>query len=272
MLRSARVIRPFQSPRVNIDIAVTACHSFVTMQEHHTSIVFPIRINRYLALQGVATRRAADVLIQQGQVFLNGKRAKLGDQVQAGDEVKLKKELRTKRPEYLYVAYYKPRGVVSHSPGAGERDIAAGNPFPGTFPLGRLDKESEGLIILTNDGRVTDRLLHPRYAHEKEYRVKVREYVSRTVIDILTRPIESEGETLTAKTVEPVGPHEIRFVLTQGKRHQLRRMCAAANLTVERLLRTRIMGVRLGRVRPGQGRVLSGEAKRAFLADLGLRD
>lgn len=236
------------------------------------SIPFPIRINRYMALQGFSTRRGADALIKQGQVFLNGKRAKLGDQVQAGDEVKLKKDLRRRPPEHLYVAYYKPRGVVSHSPVAGERDIAAANPFPGTFPLGRLDKESEGLIILTNDGRVTDRLLHPRYAHEKEYRVKVREYVSRAVIETLSQPVVSEGETLIAKEVEPLGPHDIRFVLTQGKRHQLRRMCAAANLTVERLLRTRIMGVRLGRVRPGQGRILTGEARQAFLADLGLKD
>jgi 16S rRNA U516 pseudouridylate synthase RsuA-like enzyme len=133
------------------------------------SIPFPVRINRYLALRGLTTRKAADGLIAAGRVLVNGQPATLGMKVNAEDSVEIQGEVRTK--PYRYIAYYKPRGIITHSPVRKEKSIADIFPEKGVFPIGRLDKASEGLILLTDDGRVTERLLHPRFVHEKEYEV-----------------------------------------------------------------------------------------------------
>lgn len=235
-------------------------------------IPFPVRINRYLALKGIATRRAADDLINAGRVRINGKRAALGDRVQEGDVVEVAGKSRQERAQPLvYIAYYKPRGVVTHSPKPGQRAIADAPGIPrGVFPVGRLDKDSEGLIILTNDGRVTERLLHPRFEHEKEYIVQVRERVSPMVKKILEGGVVCEGEKLTAKEVTIDGPHMMTIILTEGKKHQIRRMCSAAHLTVEKLKRVRIMDVRLGPLGSGKTRALEGRVLQKFLSSLGL--
>jgi 16S rRNA U516 pseudouridylate synthase RsuA-like enzyme len=136
---------------------------------------YPMRINKYLAHEGVATRRAADELIAKGRVLINKKIAKLGDKVILSDTVELVGTMTPKR--FLYYAYNKPVGVITHSPQLGEKDIKQSvtkgkgkSEMNDVFPVGRLDKDSSGLIILTNDGRVTDRLLNPDYDHDKEYR------------------------------------------------------------------------------------------------------
>ena len=118
-------------------------------------ITYPIRINRYLALRGLSTRRGADELIASGLVKLNNKKAKLGDRVESTDVVEIVRDKQHKAKEYSYIVYYKPRGIITHSPQENEQSIGDISGFPGLFPLGRLDKASEGLIILTDDGRVT---------------------------------------------------------------------------------------------------------------------
>ena len=234
-------------------------------------IPFPVRINRYLALKGIATRRAADDLISAGRVRINGKRATLGDRVEHGDVVDVAGKRQDRSKPLIYLAYYKPRGVVTHSPTPGQRSIADAEGIPrGVFPMGRLDKESEGLIILTNDGRVTERLLHPRFEHEKEYVVQVREKVSPMYKKIFEGGVVCDGEKLTAKEVSIDGPHMMTVILTEGKKHQIRRMCAAAHLTVDRLKRVRVMDVRLGPLGSGKVRALEGRTLKKFLADLGL--
>ena len=130
-----------------------------------------IRINKYLATQGVSTRRNADKLILAGKVLINGRKAVVGDKVVEGDKVEISKKIKN---DYIYYAYYKPRGVITHSPQRGEKDISSSINLEGVFPIGRLDKDSEGLIILTNDGRITDRLLNPKYDNDKEYLVKTK--------------------------------------------------------------------------------------------------
>ncbi len=236
-------------------------------------ITFPIRINRYLALRGIATRHAADELIVAGSVLLNGQKARLGDRVMsANDSVEVVKNRQRAKKQYSYVAYYKPRGIITHSPQEGEQAIGDISGFPGLFPLGRLDKSSEGLILLTDDGRVTERLLHPRFAHEKEYVVTAREKILPRTEAILEGGIESEGERLTAKRVETSGPHTLKIILTEGKKHQIRRMLDALHLTVEKLVRVRIMGVHLGALKPGHSRQLKGSARASFLKSIGLEE
>lgn len=234
---------------------------------------FPLRINRYLALRGLVTRRAADELIAAGSVLINGERAKLGDRVASeSDRVEIIKNKKQAKKEHAYVAYYKPRGVITHSPQADEKSIQDVSGFAGLFPLGRLDKASEGLIILTDDGRVTERLLHPRFAHEKEYVVTVREKVHSQAKAILEQGVESEGEMLAAKRVEASGPHTLKIILTEGKKHQIRRMLDTLHLTVEKLVRIRVMGVHLGALKTGQARVLKGSARASFLKSLDLEE
>ena len=233
-------------------------------------IQFPIRINRYLALKGLATRRGADELVSAGLVRLNGEKAKLGDQVKETDTVEVEKGKKSSEKKLVYIAYYKPRGIITHSPQEGEQAIGDIAGFPGTFPIGRLDKASEGLIILTNDGRITERLLHPRFAHEKEYTVTVREEVLPAVRKILEEGVKSDNEWLKAKKVTLSGAHTLIIVLTQGKKHQIRRMLDGVRLTVEKLVRTRIMGVYVGALKPGKARFLEDKAKKAFLDSLDL--
>jgi len=233
---------------------------------------FPIRINRYLALRGLTTRRGADEFIALGLVKLNGKKAKLGDRVESADVVEVIRDKKRKVKDFSYVVYYKPRGIITHSPQGEEQSIGDISGFSGLFPLGRLDKASEGLILLTDDGRVTDRLLHPRFAHEKEYLATVREKIPSNARMILENGVENEGEMLVAKKIQTAGPHTLSIILTEGKRHQIRRMLDAVHLTVEKLVRIRVMGVHLGALKPGQSRVLKGTARASFLKSIGLKE
>lgn len=235
------------------------------MEEH---IPFPVRINRYLALRGLTTRKAADDLIVSGRVLVNGVPATLGMKVDADDAVEIKGEVRSK--PYRYILYYKPRGIITHSPQRREKSIADIFPEKGVFPIGRLDKASEGLIILTDDGRVTERLLHPRFIHEKEYEVVVREDIPNNAEARLLAGVMSDGETLSAKRVKKTGRTSLAIVLVEGKKHHIRRMLDALHLTVKELKRVRIMDLRIGTLAPGEGRMLELGEQKSFLAALKL--
>jgi 23S rRNA pseudouridine2604 synthase len=231
-------------------------------------IDYPIRINRYLELKGVATRRGADDLIAEGLVFVNGKRAVLGYKVNKNDKVEVSPKAGIKEKVFEYFAFYKPRGIVTHSPQEDEREISDLTKRKDIFPLGRLDKESEGLIILTNDGRITDRLLNPKYEHEKEYEVEVKEKVSPMHKKILEGGIISLREMLKAKHVEITGSSTMTILLTEGKKHQIRRMLDGAHLTVKSLKRVRVMNIKLGKLRSGEWRTLAGRELKDFLSML----
>lgn len=228
-------------------------------------IDYPIRINRYLELKGVATRRGADELIKKGLVLINGQPAIIGYKVQTRDKVEVLAGAEDEK-KFIYLAYNKPRGLATE-------DIKIKT---GVFPLGRLDKESEGLILLTNDGRLTDRLLNPKYAHEKEYEVEVKEKVSPMHKKILEGGVNSrvvvkgyrQTEKLRAKQVEIIGSQTMRIILTEGKKHQIRRMLAGAHLTVKSLKRVRIMDIKLKNLRPNSYRQLQGQELKDFLAML----
>ncbi len=255
-------------------------------------IEYPLRINRYLALKGFFTRRGADELIAQGRVKINGRVAKLGDKMHAGDVVDVGKTI---QKNYVYFAYYKPVGIVTHTPQGDDKAIAdvfkitAQQSSPQAvrhsslqaeklFPLGRLDKESEGLIILTNDGRITDRLLNPEYTHEKEYLVKVNKPINGEFVRRMTKGVVIDGSTkLTtgAYRTKPAmlqisGDKAFRLIIVEGKKHQIRRMCTALGYEVVSLRRMRIMNIELRGLHAGEGRKLAGKELDIFLKNLGI--
>ena len=215
---------------------------------------FPLRINKYLRDRGLASRREADKLIADGKVFVNGKPAKTGMLINDGDDV----SVRGKEKKYTYLAYYKPRGLATQALGDNESVITNWKE-KGLFPVGRLDKMSEGLLILTNDGRLTTKLTGPDSKSEKEYIVNVAEGIREGIPEIFAKGMETKtfGKLLPAKA-KIIARHTIRIVLHEGKHHQIRVMFGELGLTVTGIKRVRIGNVKLGNLRPGQTRELAG--------------
>ena len=229
---------------------------------------YPMRINKYLAREGIATRRGADELIARGKVLVNGRVAVLGEKVHKGDTVELRGSSSPKK--FLYYAYNKPVGVITHSPQLGEKDIKQSVPMD-VFPVGRLDKNSSGLIILTNDGRVTDRLLNPDYEHDKEYRVRTLEPLRESFKKTMEQGVDIEGYLTKHCSVRKTGPKSFTITLTEGKKHQIRRMVAALHNTVVELERMRILNIRLDNLASGTWRAIEGDELKTFLAQIGMK-
>lgn len=234
---------------------------------------FPMRINKYLAHTGHATRVGADVLIKEGKVFINGRRAVLGDKVAEDDAVEVKGSAKRALAN-VYFAYHKPRGVITHSPQNNEQDIKTATrsikELAGTFPIGRLDKDSSGLIILTNDGRVTDRMLNPEYEHEKQYVVRTARPLRSSFKEHMEAGVVIEGYRTKPCTVKIMGEKTFRITLTEGKKHQIRRMVVAMHNEVQELERTGVMNISLGKLEKGSWRKIEGAELKTFLASLGL--
>lgn len=226
---------------------------------------YPMRINKYLAHKNYCTRREADTLIAAGKVLVNGKRAGLGDKVNEKDHV----EVRFRAPKHRYFAYNKPRGVITHSPDEDERDIRQSIPLVGVFPIGRLDKDSSGLIILTDDGRITDKLLNPDYAHDKEYVVATREELPANFKAKMEAGVNIEGYITKPAQVTVLSPKKFKIVLTEGKKHQIRRMVAFFGLATTSLQRTRVMNINLSGLKEGEFRPIIGQELATFLKSLG---
>lgn len=227
---------------------------------------YPMRINKYLASKKYCTRREADEMVEKGKVFINEKRAVLGDKVSETDVV----DVKFRQKNYRYFAYNKPRGIITHSPQGEEEDIAMNIPLlKGVFPIGRLDKDSYGLIILTDDGRITDTLLNPEYVHEKEYRVKTAVNLRPSFKEHMEKGIDIGDYKTRPCTVNVIGERMFSIVLTEGKKHQIRRMCAALHNDAIELQRTRIMNIKLGSLQSGTYRSIQGAELSAFLKALG---
>jgi len=228
-------------------------------------LTFPMRINKYLAHKNYCTRREADTLITAGKVLINGKPAQLGDKVNENDNVQVK--FRVKK--YRYFAYNKPRGIITHSPEEGETDIRQSLPLVGVFPIGRLDKDSNGLIILTDDGRITDKLLNPDFAHEKEYVVSTREELPENFKAKMEAGVNIEGYVTKPAVVKVLSPKKFSIILTEGKKHQIRRMVAFFGLATSSLERVRVMNIRLSGLKQGEYRPILGQELATFLKSLG---
>ncbi len=237
-------------------------------------VQFPVRINRYLALQKMCSRREADGLISRGVVRLNGKAAILGDQVREGDRVVIiERIMKTLERDREYLVYHKPIGIVTHGAQEGEESIRDVFRYPvKLFPVGRLDKDSHGLMILSNDGRITDRLLNPSGNHEKEYLVEVDRPLDGGFERNMSKGVDlGEGERTKPCKVRKIGTKRFRIILTEGKKRQIRRMCKILGYVVRDLCRVRIMNIELGKnIEPGSFRKLRGEELSKFLTSLGL--
>lgn len=229
---------------------------------------YPMRINKYLALKNHSTRRGADELIEKHQVLINGRYAVLGDKVLESDVVEVRNN--KKSLEYVYYAYNKPVGVATLAPKIGGRGIKESIDLKSVFPIGRLDKNSHGLIILSNDGRVTDRLLNPKYIHDKEYIVKVNSKLRNNFKEKMEAGVNIEGYVTDPCKVNILDDTTFSVTLTEGKKHQIRRMCSALFSEVKDLKRVRIMNIKLGNVSPNSYREIKGEELNTFLKSLSL--
>jgi len=209
-----------------------------------------VRINKYLALKKISTRRGADELVSAKKVYINSKLAVLGDKVNEADKVEVKG---AEQKEYKYFAYNKPIGIETDSPEAG------------LFPLGRLDKASHGLLILTNDGRITDQLLNPKFFHEKEYVVRTSNKLRSNFKQKMEAGVNIEGYLTKKCKVKILSPFTFKVILTEGKKHQIRRMCANLFQEVADLKRERIMNIKLGNLKLGTMREINGEELTIFL-------
>ena len=234
------------------------------------TILYPIRINKYLAQNNYSTRIGGDELIKKGLVFINGKKAILGDKVNEGDKVTVTQKGAKK--EYVYYAYNKNVNV-STNPDSTSKDILQVTRFPvRVFPVGRLDKDSHGLILMTNDGRVTDRLLSPKYVHEKEYSVKVDKPFSDTFIELMQKGVPFDGFVSKKCKVwrKPKSKDTFHIVLTEGKKRQIRRMCEALHHNVINLMRIRILNIKLDKIPLGDFREIKGKELEELLKLLNL--
>lgn len=218
---------------------------------------FPMRINKYLAMKNHSTRRGADELIKKNLVLINGRFAVLGDKVNEDDAVEVRGN--KKASSYEYYAFNKPIGMLTEAIN-----------ISGLFPIGRLDKDSHGLIILTNDGRITDRLLNPKHVHDKEYMVKTKEKLRSNFKAKMEEGVQIESERTAPAKVKILSEKKFSVILTEGKKHQIRRMCSALFAEVEDLERIRIMNIELGKLAPNCQRKIEGEELKEFLKGLGL--
>ena len=208
-----------------------------------------IRINKYLSEVGYCSRRVADRLIKEGKVTINGVIPEIGSKVEKGDQVEVEGqriEVSTKQKN-IYLAFNKPVGIVCTT----DRRVETENiidfiKYPKRiFPIGRLDKPSEGLIFLTNDGDIVNKILRARNNHEKEYVVHVNRPINRCFIQSMSNGVEILDTRTKKCYVEQLGPRKFKIILTQGLNRQIRRMCESLGYRVRSLKRVRIMNIKL---------------------------
>ncbi|WP_100405844.1 23S rRNA pseudouridine(2604) synthase RluF [Bacillus solitudinis] len=228
-----------------------------------------MRINKYISEAGKASRRGADKLISEGKVTINGQRAQIGSQVEPGDKVLVSGNPIHMASNYVYLALNKPVGITSTTEKGVKGNIVdlVNHPLR-VFNIGRLDKDSDGLILLTNDGDIVNEILRVENRHEKEYIVSVDRPITP---DFLKRMAEGV-EILNTKTlpceVKQLSKFDFQIILTQGLNRQIRRMCGELGYEVYRLQRTRIMNIQLGSLPPGQWRDLSKKEKNQLFREL----
>lgn len=228
-----------------------------------------MRINKFISETGYCSRREADKLVESGRVTINGERAVLGSQAVPEDEVRIDGKLLETGSKIVYIALNKPVGITSTTEGHIQGNIVD---FVGhherIFPIGRLDKDSEGLILLTNDGDIVNKILRSEGKHEKEYVVTVDRPITSSFLTGMSSGVKILGGKTLPCEVTRITERVFRMILTEGKNRQIRRMCSAFGYEVRRLQRIRIMNIRLGALQTGQWRDLSPQEKRELGAML----
>jgi 23S rRNA pseudouridine2604 synthase len=204
------------------------------------------RLNKAISETGYCSRREADKLIEQGRVKVNGKKVGLGVRVTATDQISVNGKIITKEVQNVYLAFNKPRGITCTTDLKDKSNIIDFINYPERiFPIGRLDKPSEGLIFLTNDGDIVNKILRSKNNHEKEYVVKVDKKINSRFIERMKNGVPILG-TITKKCeVERLNDHTFKIILTEGLNRQIRRMCEHLGYKVTKLKRIRIMNIKL---------------------------
>ena len=228
-----------------------------------------MRINRYLSDSGYCSRREADRLIAQGRVKINGQIAQLGQTVKAGDRVQADGQELSAGGRKVYLLLNKPRGIVCTVDPREPMNVVDYVGYPiRIFPVGRLDKDSEGLLLLTSDGEIVNRLLRAAGGHEKEYEVEVDKPLTREFMERMMSGVEILGTTTLPCKLRRTGARSFNLVLVQGLNRQIRRMCESLGYNVQKLRRVRINSIRIGTLQPGQWRELTDAEVSGLLASI----
>ncbi|MFD1205068.1 23S rRNA pseudouridine(2604) synthase RluF [Sporosarcina contaminans] len=217
-----------------------------------------MRINKFLSEAGIVSRRGADKWIEDGRVTINGQLAELGSKVEHGDEVRVDGKPVKTEEQLVYIALNKPVGITSTTERHIEGNVVdfVNHPLR-IFHIGRLDKDSDGLLLLTNDGDIVNEILREEHGHEKEYIVTVDRPITKEFVQNMESGVEILDTITKPCKVKPLGPRKFNITLTQGLNRQIRRMCSALGYNVRRLQRTRIMNIHLGNLPIGHWRDLT---------------
>lgn len=234
-----------------------------------------MRINVFISSTGYCSRRQADRLIQEQRVMLNGKIAQIGQEITEADDLSIDGRPLQSRKQTVYLVYHKPRGIESTTDQSKPNNIIDAVGYPERiFPIGRLDKDTSGLILLTNDGQIVNQILRKEFAHEKEYLVEVQHPIHPDFVKqmetgvVIYNPVRHE-KTMTLPTkISVLNQTSFQIILTQGLNLQIRRMCEALGNKVVSLKRVRIMHIRLGKLEVGKYRELTENERRVLLESL----
>lgn len=224
-----------------------------------------MRLNKFISDSGKASRRGADKLIAEGRVKVNGRIAKIGDQVKPGDEVMVNGNIIRLARNHVYLALNKPVGITCTTEKGVKGNIVdlVNHPLR-VFNIGRLDKDSDGLILLTNDGDIVNEILRAENNHEKEYIVSVDKPITPEFIEKMSKGVRILGQKTLPCKVTQISKYEFNIILTQGLNRQIRRMCEVLGYEVYRLQRVRIMNITLGNLPVGQWRDLTKKEKHVY--------
>lgn len=220
----------------------------------------PVRLNKYLSEAGVCSRREADRLIADGRVTVDGRIAQTGMRVSPSQEVRVGRKVVSKRDEMVVLAVNKPKGIVCTEEKRERNSIVRflNYPIRVTY-IGRLDKDSRGLLLMTNNGDIINRMMRSANCHEKEYKVTVDKEITEEFIEKMSGGVPILDTVTRPCRVTKIGKYTFSIILTQGLNRQIRRMCAALGYEVRDLLRVRVMNIRLGSLKEGEYRKLTDE-------------
>ncbi len=224
------------------------------------------RLNKYLSESGYCSRREADRLITEGKVRVNGLLPELGTKITESDEVTVDGKIISVQNDFIYLAFHKPAGIICTTETNVRDNIIDYIKYPQRiFPIGRLDRASEGLIFMTNDGDIVNKILRAGNNHEKEYIVTVDKPITAKFITEMSNGIPILNTVTRNCLVEKTGKNEFRIILTQGLNRQIRRMCEYLDYHVQRLIRIRIMNITLDKLEPGKLRELTKDEMKVIL-------
>ena len=232
-----------------------------------------IRINKFLGEAGVASRRGSDRVIEEKRVTIDGKIAVLGDKVFPENKVCVDGKEVKRVTEDIILAFYKPEGITSTSDPGDENNVIDYIGYPKRiFSIGRLDKDSEGLLLMTNNGELADKIMRSKNEHEKEYVVRVDKDITREFLEKMSSGVVLDDGRLTKKCeTEYLNPREFRIVMKQGLFRQIRRMCSQLGYEVKNLKRIRVVNIKLGDLKEGRYRDISKMEREELYRQLGLK-